>query len=95
MKLTKSLRQTLFVRQISYIHFKYCSYEMKNGQIQVCVDFRDINNACPKDEFPLPILELMIDTTVGYKAMSFMDGFFGYNEIRMEPKDEELTAFAR
>ncbi|XP_059277852.1 uncharacterized protein LOC132032053 [Lycium ferocissimum] len=65
----------------------------KNGQIRVCVDFRDLNNACPKDEFPLPIIELMIDATTGYEAMSFMDGSSGYNQIRMSPKDEELTAF--
>ncbi|XP_070032309.1 uncharacterized protein [Nicotiana tomentosiformis] len=65
----------------------------KNGQIRVCVDFRDLNNACPKDEFPLPIPELMIDATTGYEEMSFMDGSSGYNQIRMAPKDEELTAF--
>ncbi|XP_060183015.1 uncharacterized protein LOC132612963 [Lycium barbarum] len=65
----------------------------KNGQIRVCVDFRDLNNACPKDEFSLPIAELMIDATTGYEAMSFMDGSSGYNQIRMSPKDEELTAF--
>ncbi|XP_070011134.1 uncharacterized protein [Nicotiana sylvestris] len=65
----------------------------KNGKIRVCVDFRDLNNACPKDEFPLPIPELMIDATTGYEAMSFMDGSSGYNQICMAPKDEDLTAF--
>ncbi|XP_069145970.1 uncharacterized protein [Solanum lycopersicum] len=65
----------------------------KNDQIRVFVDFRDLNNACPKDEFPLPIPELMIDATIGYESMSFMDGSSGYNQIRMSPKDEELTAF--
>ncbi|XP_070014746.1 uncharacterized protein [Nicotiana sylvestris] len=65
----------------------------KNGQIRVCVAFRDLNNACPKDEFPLLIPELMINATTGYEAMSFMDGSSGYNQIRMTPKDEELTAF--
>ncbi|KAL0378632.1 UNVERIFIED_CONTAM: Transposon Tf2-11 polyprotein [Sesamum radiatum] len=65
----------------------------KNGQIRVCVDFRDLNNACPKDDFPLPIAELMIDATTGHEALSFMDGSSGYNQIRMAPTDEELTAF--
>ncbi|XP_070022888.1 uncharacterized protein [Nicotiana sylvestris] len=65
----------------------------KNGQIRVCVDFRDLNNACPKDEFPFPIPELMINATTSYEAMSFMDGSSGYNQIRMAPKDEELTTF--
>ncbi|XP_070015021.1 uncharacterized protein [Nicotiana sylvestris] len=63
----------------------------KNVQIRVCVDFRDLNNACPKDKFPLPIPELMIDTTTGYEAMSFMDSSSGYNQIRMAPKYEKLT----
>ncbi|KAG9446513.1 hypothetical protein H6P81_012641 [Aristolochia fimbriata] len=65
----------------------------KTGQIRVCVDFRDLNKACPKDYFPLPITELMVDATTGHEALSFMDGSSGYNQIRMDPKDEELTAF--
>ncbi|KAK4395695.1 hypothetical protein Sango_1723800 [Sesamum angolense] len=65
----------------------------KNGQIRVCVDFRDLNNACPKDDFPLTIAELMINATIGHEALSFMDGLSGYNQIRMAPADEELTAF--
>ncbi|XP_049372695.1 uncharacterized protein LOC125837654 [Solanum verrucosum] len=56
-------------------------------------EVKDLNNACPKDEFPLPISELMIDATTGYEAMSFIDGSSGYNQIRMSLKDEELTAF--
>ncbi|XP_060194995.1 uncharacterized protein LOC132624194 [Lycium barbarum] len=56
-------------------------------------EVKDLNNACPKDEFPIPIPELMIDAMTGYEAMSFMDGSSGYNQIRMAPKDEELTAF--
>ncbi|KAL0362080.1 UNVERIFIED_CONTAM: Polyprotein P3 [Sesamum calycinum] len=57
------------------------------------VDFRDLNNACPKDDFSLPIAELMIDTTMGHEALSFMDGSSRYNQIRMAPADEELTIF--
>ena len=59
----------------------------------MCIDFRDLNNACPKDDFPLPIIEVMVDTTTGHETLSFMDGSSGYNQIRMNPKDEELTAF--
>ena len=47
----------------------------KNGKIQVCIDYRDLNTACPKDEFPLPITDVMIDNTCGFERMSFMDGF--------------------
>ncbi|XP_070030061.1 uncharacterized protein LOC142166988 [Nicotiana tabacum] len=84
-----------FVREVKYPTWisSIVPVRKKNGQIRVCVDFRDLNNACPKDEFPLPIPELMIDATTGYEAMSFMDGSSGYNQIRMAPEDEELTAF--
>ncbi|XP_070039572.1 uncharacterized protein [Nicotiana tomentosiformis] len=84
-----------FIREVKYPTWvsSIVHVRKKNGQIWVCVDFRDLNNACPKDEFPLPILELMIDTTTGCEAMSFIDGSSGYNQIRMAPKDEELTAF--
>ena len=55
--------------------------------------FRDLNNACPKDDFPLPITELLMDATTGFDALSFMDGFSGYDQIKMNPEDKELTAF--
>ena len=65
----------------------------KNGQIRCCVGFRNLNRACPKDEFPLPNMDLLIDSAVGSALFSFMDGFSGYNQIRMAPKDAEKTAF--
>uniref|UniRef100_A0A2N9FI93 Integrase catalytic domain-containing protein n=1 Tax=Fagus sylvatica TaxID=28930 RepID=A0A2N9FI93_FAGSY len=55
----------------------------KNGQIRCCVDFRNLNKACPKDEFPLPNMDLLIDSAAGHAMFSFMDGFSGYNQIRM------------
>ncbi|KAM2322635.1 hypothetical protein ACFXTH_019289 [Malus domestica] len=65
----------------------------KSGQIRVCVYFRDLSNACPKDDFPLPIIEIMVDATTGHVTLSFIDSFSGYNQIRMALEDEELTAF--
>ncbi|KAL6332976.1 hypothetical protein AAG906_019991 [Vitis piasezkii] len=53
----------------------------------------DLNNVCPKDDFLLPIIELMVDATIGHEALSFMDGSLGYNQIRMAPRDEDLIAF--
>ncbi|GAA0174421.1 hypothetical protein LIER_27814 [Lithospermum erythrorhizon] len=67
--------------------------ERRTGQIRVCVDFRDLNHACPKDDFALPIPELMIDATTGHEALTFMDVSSEYNQIRMALEDEELTAF--
>jgi RNase H-like domain found in reverse transcriptase/Reverse transcriptase (RNA-dependent DNA polymerase) len=57
------------------------------------VDFRDLNKACPKDDFPLPVTEIIIDHTSSYEVFSFMDGYTGYNQIKMAPEDEKHTAF--
>ncbi|KAI5338030.1 hypothetical protein L3X38_017301 [Prunus dulcis] len=85
-----------FIREVKYLTWIANIVPVKKkitGQIRICVDFRDLNEACPKDDFPLPIIELMVDATTGHEALSFMDGSFGYNQIRMSPEDEELTAF--
>ena len=70
-----------FVREVKYPIWlaNIVPVKKKNGQIRICVDFRDLNGACPKDEFPLPITELLVDATTGFEALSFMDGFSGYN----------------
>ncbi|CAL9021475.1 unnamed protein product, partial [Prunus brigantina] len=65
----------------------------KTGVIRICTDYRDLNRACPKDEFPLPNMDILIDSTSGQGMLSFMDGFSGYNQIKMSPKDAEKTAF--
>ena len=65
----------------------------KNGQIRICVDFRDLNETCPKDDFPLPITKLTVDATTGHEVLFFLDGSSNYNQIRMTAEDEELTTF--
>ena len=65
----------------------------KNGKIWVCIDYRDLNRVCLKDEFPLPITDVMIDNTCGFERMSFMDGFLGYNQIKLCPEDKKHTSF--
>ena len=84
-----------FIREVQYPEWiiNIILVKRKNGQIRVCVDFRDLNNACPKDDFPLPITEVMVDGTTGHEALSFMNDSSGYNQIQMNLKDEELTAF--
>ena len=55
--------------------------------------FRNLNRVCPKDEFLLPNMDLLIDSTAGNALFSFMDGFSSYNQITMAPKDAEKTTF--
>ena len=64
-----------------------------NGKWRLCIDFTDINKACPKDSFPLPRIDLIVDATAGHELLSFRDAFSGYNEISMDPKDQEKTSF--
>ena len=52
-----------------------------------------INRACLKDSFPLPQIDLIVDATAGHELLSFMDTFSGYNQIRMDPNDQEKTSF--
>ena len=50
-----------------------------NGKVKVCVDFRDLNKASPKDDFPLPYIDMLAENNAGHSMLSFMDGFSGYN----------------
>ena len=51
----------------------------KDGKVRVCVDFHDMKKASPKDDFPLPHIDVLVDNTVGHSMLSFMVGFSGYN----------------
>ena len=57
----------------------------------MCVDFTNLNNAYPKDNFPLPIIDQLVDSTAGHKLLTFMDAFSGYNQIQMAEEDYEKT----
>nr|AAX96273.1 retrotransposon protein, putative, unclassified [Oryza sativa Japonica Group]ABA93376.1 retrotransposon protein, putative, unclassified [Oryza sativa Japonica Group] len=65
----------------------------KNGKVRVCIDFRDLNKATPKDEYPMPVADQLVDAASGHKILSFMDGNAGYNQIFMAAEDIHKTAF--
>jgi len=58
-----------------------------NGKWRMCVDFTDLNKACPKDSFSLPRIDQMVDSIAGHKLLTFMDAFSGYNQIKIAKKD--------
>jgi hypothetical protein len=91
----KKLLSANFIKPIQHPRWlsNIVPVKKKNGQIRCCVDFRNLNNACPKDEFSLPNMDLLIDSAAGHAMFSFMDGFSGYNQIFMSPKDAEKTLF--
>nr|KYP59974.1 Retrovirus-related Pol polyprotein from transposon 17.6 [Cajanus cajan] len=59
----------------------------------MCTDFTDLNKACPKDSYPLPNIDCLVDNASGYELLSFMDAYSRYNQIRMHPADEDKTTF--
>jgi hypothetical protein len=68
--------------------------EKKDTKIyRMCIDFRVLNKHCPKDYFPLPRIDQIIDSTAGCERLSFLDAYSGYNQIRLKVEDEDKTAF--
>ncbi|KAI3465839.1 hypothetical protein Pfo_022502 [Paulownia fortunei] len=63
------------------------------GKWRLCIDFTDLNKACPKDPFPLPRIDRLVDSTSGCELLSFLDAYQGYNQIRLALEDQEMTSF--
>lgn len=65
----------------------------KSGKWRVCVDFTNLNSACPKDPFPMPKIDQLVNATIGHPQMSFLDAFRRYHQIPLVPDDQEKIAF--
>ena len=63
------------------------------GKWRICVDFTDLNKECPKDSYPLPRVNVLVNSSAQHQLLSFMDAFSGYNQIRMDEADQEKTSF--
>ncbi|XP_012833996.1 PREDICTED: uncharacterized protein LOC105954857 [Erythranthe guttata] len=64
-----------------------------NGQWRMCIDFRDLNKACPKDDYPLPRIDQLVDATAGCELLSMMDASQGYHQIPLEERDQPAVSF--
>ena len=64
-----------------------------NGGGRLCIDYTDVNKACPKDPYPMPRIDQIVDSTAGCDLLCFLDAFSGYHQIKMAKEDEEKTAF--
>ena len=84
-----------FIREVYYSEWlaNVVMVKKSNGKWRMCVDFTDLNKACPKDIFPLPRIDQLVDSIAGHELLSFMDAFSGYNQIIMDKQDQEKTAF--
>ncbi|KAJ9538340.1 hypothetical protein OSB04_031073 [Centaurea solstitialis] len=90
-----NLLKTGKIREVKYPDWlaNVVVVQKKNGKWRVCIDFTDLNKACPKDPFPLPHIDAMVDATAGHELLTFMDAYSGYNQILMHADDQEKTAF--
>uniref|UniRef100_A0A2N9HHU7 Reverse transcriptase domain-containing protein n=1 Tax=Fagus sylvatica TaxID=28930 RepID=A0A2N9HHU7_FAGSY len=84
-----------FIREVFYPDWlaNVVMVKKNTGKWRMCVDFTDLNRACPKDSFPLPRIDQLVDSTAGHKLLTFMDAFSGYNQIVMDESDQEKTSF--
>ena len=65
----------------------------KNGEIRICIDFRNLNKVSLKDNYPLPKMDHILQRVVGSQRISMLDGFSGYNQVLVHPDDQEKTTF--
>ena len=84
-----------FIKPARYVEWlsNIVSVLKKNDKLRICIDFRNINMATPKDEYPMPVADLLVDEASGYKVLSFMDGHSSYNQIFIAESDIYKTAF--
>ena len=84
-----------FIRAVKYPEWlaNVVVVPKKGNKWRVCVDYTDLNDACPKDSFPLPRIDQIVDASAGHDMLSFLDAFSGYHQIPMHPPDAEKTSF--
>ena len=84
-----------FIREVHYLEWlaNVVMVKKANEKWRMCVDFIDLNQTYPKDSFPLPRIDQLVDSIARHKLLTFMDAFSGYNQIQMAKEDQEKTAF--
>jgi len=92
---TEKLLRVGHIREIQYPEWlaNVVLVKKASGKWRMCVDFTDLNKACPKDSYPLPNFDALLDSASGCRLLSFLDAFSGYNQIMMHPRDVCKTTF--
>ena len=91
----RKLQEASFIKEVYYPDWlaNVVMVKKASGKWRMCVDFIDLNKACPKDSYPFPRVDILVDSTARHQLLSFMDAFSGYNQIRMHEADQEKTSF--
>ncbi|GAU25009.1 hypothetical protein TSUD_154830 [Trifolium subterraneum] len=94
-KAVKDLLEANFIAEAQYTTWlsNVVLVKKSNGKWRMCVDYTDLNRACPKDAYPLPNIDKLVDNSSGFKLLSFMDAYSGYNQIKMAEIDKKKTTF--
>ena len=81
MEEVEKLLTTVFIREVYYLEWltNIVMVKKSNRKWRMCVDFTNLNRACPKDSFPLPRIDQLVDSIAGHELLTFMDAFSGYN----------------
>jgi len=92
---TERLLKCGFIRTARYVDWlaNIVHVVKKIGTLRVCIDFRDLNLATLKEEYPIPVAEMLVDSAAGFEYLSMLDGYFGYNQIYIAEEDVSKTAF--
>ncbi|XP_016191951.1 uncharacterized protein LOC107632814 [Arachis ipaensis] len=92
---TKKLLSADFIKEIRFTTWlsNIVMVRKNSGKWHMCVDFTNLNKAYPKDAYPLPCIDKLVDNASGFKSLSFMDAYSGYNQILMHPEDQSKIAF--
>ena len=87
--------QAGFIREIKHPDWlaNLVMVPKKDKSWRLCVDFKDLNKACPKDPFPLPRIDQIIDATAGHDSLCFLDAYSGYHQIKMKESNQAATSF--
>ena len=80
-----------FIREVTFSTWfaNVVVVKKNNDRWRMCIDYTDLNRACPKDVYPFPSIDRLVDGAFGFQVLSFLDAYFGYNQIRMHPPDKE------
>ncbi|GKU96922.1 hypothetical protein SLEP1_g10102 [Rubroshorea leprosula] len=91
----QKLLQASFIRRVEYSEWVSNPVLVKkpNGKWRMCIDFTNLNEACPKDPHPLPNVEKLVEQAAGHERMSFLDASSGYHQVQLLLDDQEKIAF--
>ena len=91
----RKLQEASFIKEVYYPDWlaNVVMVKKASGKWRMCVDFTNLNKACPKDSYSLPRVDVLVDSIARHQLLSFMDAFSSYNQIRMHETDQEKTSF--